>query len=95
MRRGYLAFNKGLGSNHQGLWLDIPASALWGTLQHHYTLAKARRLQCKEPQVMKKYNDYLQAHLQEKQIFNRVNTLVTKVTGTMSAKQEHDFKQLD
>jgi len=21
-------FNKGLGSNHQGLWLNIPASAL-------------------------------------------------------------------
>ncbi len=44
---------------------------------------------------MKKNNDKLLAHLKEKQISNRVKTLATKITGAMSAKQEHDFKQLN
>jgi len=44
-----LLFDEGLGSDHQGLWLDIPGSALWGTSQQQNTLAKARRLQCKDP----------------------------------------------
>jgi len=44
---------------------------------------------------MIKYNDHLQAHLKEKQIFTRANTLATKIAGAMSAKQEQDFEQLD
>jgi len=44
---------------------------------------------------MKKYNDHLQAFLKEKQIFNQVKTLATKITGAMLAKQEHNFEQID
>jgi len=39
-RGGYLAFDKGLGSNHQGLWMDILASTLWGMAQYQQTWAK-------------------------------------------------------
>jgi len=31
----------------------------------------------------------------EKQIFTRANTLAQKIIGTMLAKQEQEFKQLD
>jgi len=41
-RGGYLAFDEGLGSHHRGLWMDIPASMLWGMAQYQQTWAKAR-----------------------------------------------------
>jgi len=91
----YLAFDEGLGSDHQGLWLNILASMLWGTVPHQQMWAKARQLQCKDPQVMKKYNDHLQPYLMTKKIPHQVQTLAMKITGAMSAKQEHDFKQID
>jgi len=94
-RGGYLVFDKGLGSDHQSLWLDIQGNTLWGTAPHQNTPAKARRLQCKDPHVMHKYNHYLQKYLQEKQIFNKVNTLAKQISGTMLAKQEHKFKKLN
>jgi len=54
---GYLAFDNGMGSDHWGMWLDIPATALFGDTLQHYTLAKARRQQCKDPRIVKKYTD--------------------------------------
>jgi len=53
---------------------------------------QSKKAAMQRPTSDEKYNNYLQAHLQEKQICNRVNTLVTKITGTMLAKQEHDFE---
>jgi len=40
-RGGYLAFDDGLGSDHHGIWMDIPASILWGMAQYQQTQAKA------------------------------------------------------
>jgi len=67
-RGGYFAFSEGLGSDHQGIWQDIPASVLWGT--KHPTIHPSKSLvtamqnfKCDE-----KYNEHLQASLQEKQL---------------------------
>jgi len=87
LTKNWAATTKGYGWIYQ--------QALWGTSQQHYTQAKAQRLQCKDPQVMKKYNKYLQAHLQKKQIFNRVITLAKQITETILAKQEHKFEKLN
>ncbi len=66
---GYLAFDNGLGSNHRGIWLDIPDIALYGENLHTYTAVKARRLQCKDLRIVQKYNNKLHNILQGKQIF--------------------------
>jgi len=37
---GYLEFDDEMGSNHRGLWLDIPDLALFGETLNNYTPAK-------------------------------------------------------
>jgi len=49
---GYLEFDNGLGSDHRGIWL-LPAANLFGDPNINYTPAKARRLQCKDPRIIK------------------------------------------
>jgi len=41
IRGGYMAFNEGMGSDHRGIWIDIPGQHLFGTMEHNFTLAKA------------------------------------------------------
>jgi len=94
-RGGYLAFDDILGSDHCSIWMDIPASILWGMAQYQQTQAKASWLQCKDPCIMKKYNNNLQIQLMEKQIFTWANTLAQKINGMMPAKQEQEFEQLN
>jgi len=61
---GYLEFDDSLGSDHRGIWLDIPAIDLFGDPNINFTPAKARRLQCKDPRIIVKYTKALETLLQ-------------------------------
>ncbi len=91
----YLAYDDGIGSNHQGIWLNNPAIMLFGDNLQHHTPAKARRLQCKDPQTIQKYNDELYNNLQGQLIFQRVNTLQASATNRLMAPQQWKYKELD
>jgi len=61
---GYLEFDNGLGSDHRGIWLDLPAVNLFGEPNINFTPAKARRLPCKDPRIITKYTKTLETLLQ-------------------------------
>jgi len=86
---GYLEFDSRLGSDHRGLWLNIPKVALFGDTLNIYILAKARQLQCKDPQIVTKYNDALYNILQSKQIFQRAHNLQISTINRFSDSQQN------
>jgi len=55
-KSGYLAFGDAVPSNHQVLWLDIPAQCICPIKQVAIEHPPAQRLQCRDPRVMLKYN---------------------------------------
>jgi len=63
MSRGYLAFDNGRGSNHRGIWIDIPCQNLFGAMDQQYILAKACKLKCLDPREVSKYNEHLEEAL--------------------------------
>jgi len=44
---------------------------------------------------MKKYNNHLQTLVWEKQLSMQAHTLAQKISGALTAKQEHEFEQLN
>jgi len=72
----YFEFDDRLGSNHRGIWLDLPVVDLFGDPKINYTLAKGRRLQCKDPRIIIEYTEEL-----EELIKNKPRYSINKLKG--------------
>jgi len=92
---GYLELNDSLGSNHQGIWLDLTAADLFGDPNTNYMLAKARRLQCKDPRIIKKYTEKLETLLQAQQLSKCTTKFYQNIQGKLSWKQSQEYESID
>jgi hypothetical protein len=56
---GYAPFNAGCPSDHHYLWIDVPYTDALGYSIPPHICPSARRLQCKNPKLVQKYNTQL------------------------------------
>ncbi len=93
---GYLAFDAGIPSDHRALWVDIPGTILGFDEEYKIRKPNARRLQCRDPRVVKKYMDHLTHSLEQANAFQRLDQLMTSVDNNrLTREQQHTYEELD
>jgi len=60
---GYFGFGEAVLSDHQAIWVDFEMPQVCPQHQEAFTRPSARRLQCKDPRVITRYNEALWAGL--------------------------------
>jgi len=78
---GYLSFDKAMPSNHWVIWLDLHIPQVCPQNQEPYSKPAARRLKCKDPQVLARYNAALMDTLTKNNIMQRVTELKMILQG--------------
>jgi len=94
-RGGNLSFGDGVVSNHRAVWLDIPSAAVCPWLEESICRAPVRRLQCRDPRVVAKYNGLLIECFNQDQIQQQVSRLYEGFSGRLSQAQRHEYETLD
>jgi len=93
---GYLAFETILPSDHRALWIDVPGILLGLDETPHLRKPQARRLQCRDPRVVKKYVEHLTQTLEAEQVFSRFDTLRSSILHhRMTKVQQYEYEVLD
>jgi len=72
---GYLGFDKGLLSNHRGMWLDLQLEVVFGSSDRLGVASQARRLKCDDPRVITRYNQRLLAELRKEEVVDSIINL--------------------
>jgi len=92
---GYLTFGEALPSDHRALWLDLPAPLV--NLKQHEAIEwpLARRLHCRDPQVVKKYNEVLWEALNMSGLMTRAAALQQQMAGQLTLRQQEEYKSID
>jgi hypothetical protein len=94
--RGCAPFNAGCPSNHRYLWIDVPYTDALGYSIPPHVCPSARRLQCKNPNLVQKYNTQLSHPLTTKNL----DTDLDKISNTAlqegwSHHLEQEYNQIN
>jgi len=93
---GYLAFGKGIPSDHRLIWVDIPAAAFGWLTPPETVPLKARRLKCEDPRIVAQYNQELEKALTTSKLSKRLQALEQVVTGhRLTQKQQQHLEAID
>jgi len=96
IRSGYLAFGKGIPSDHCLIWVDIPAAAFRWLTPPEMVPLKAQRLKCKDPRIVAQYNQELEKALTTSKLSERLQALEQAVTGCrLTQKQQQHLEAID
>jgi len=72
---GYMAFEEGLLSNHQGLWLDLQTKVLFRNRERFSQTTNTQQLQCQDPRVVDQYNQRLVDKIRKQRLDDQVGQL--------------------
>jgi len=92
---GYLAFGDGVPSDHQALWLDIPTQCICPVETELIARPLARRLQCKDPWVVTRYNQTLSTLLKEDNLEARACTLASEEKICLTKNQQEHYEAIN
>ena len=81
---GYLPFGSGPG-DHRPLWVDLSTYSIFGTGSRVHQPTSARKLQCRDPRVMKKYQTALRGHYDTHRLATRAFALESQVLASASS----------
>jgi hypothetical protein len=91
---GYLPFDD--LSNHRGTWADFPNAQVFGTeAAQELVNPAARRLQCKDPRVWKKYNAEFKKRANKHRLIERTFALEQEIDGPLTDAQMAKYEALD
>jgi len=76
---GYLAFGKGIPSNHCIVWINIPMAALGWFQTLEAVPIRARRLKCIDPHIVIRYNKILQEQLDLHNLTQQIKILTNQI----------------
>ena len=93
-KSGYKPFGAGPG-DHRPLWLDLSIPSVFGISTKAATPVTARRLQGRDPRVVKRYQDHLLRHYQTHNIPARTFALEASIAGPLSDSQSTEWESLD
>jgi hypothetical protein len=92
---GYLGFGDAVASNHCCLWLDIPLAVAFGHELQPIPLPKARRLQCRDPRIVAKYNKDFSAFLLQHSLPQQAFSLQSHCHFPLDPSQALEWERLD
>jgi len=93
---GYLAFGKGIPSDHWAVWINIPIGAMGWFMSPDAVLLKARQLKCEDPRIVAKYNLMLEMELTSQNLPCWMESLVEQVKGhRLTWAQQRKLENID
>ena len=93
-KAGYLEHGEGLG-DHRPIWIEVTKQSALGVKLPKPTSFSARRLKCKDPRIVQRYNKLLEEELQKHDVFNRTNKLFQRFSNPMTKKQIQEYEKID
>ena len=91
---GYGIFGQTRG-DHRPVWLDISTSSALGTSMTKLSNKQPKRLRCKDPRIVKKYNYVLRQQLDKHGAFHRAHRLLQTFHTPLTKQEEKEFEKLD
>ena len=77
---------------HRPLWVDITKVSALGSKRPDIPTHKARRLKCRDPRIVARYNKLLEGKLQKERFFIRLNRLYTIYSNPLNEDQINELK---
>ena len=92
---GYYAFDAEVKSPHRALWVDIDFESAFGTKLSPSNKAEARRLQTKDPRVVKRYTKKLEQELRRLKLPHRLLLLEREIqAGRITQDQATEYESI-
>ena len=91
---GYGVFGHTKG-DHRPVWLDITTSSALGTSIQKVGTQSPKRLRCKDPRIVKKYNYVLHQELDRHGAYHRAHRLLQTFHNPLTKKEATEFEKLD
>ena len=91
---GYSEFGSTKG-DHRPLWIDISKATAIGTQLPIPGVNKPKRLRCKDPRIVERYNYALHEELQKHGVYHRVHRLLQSFHTPLTPKEEREYEKLD
>ena len=91
---GYFPFGVAPG-DHRAVWLDVPLSAIFGVSSRPLSPRIARRLQCHDPRVVRRYLRTLQDFYTHHRVADRTFRLEQSISGPLTEWQAQEWEALD
>jgi hypothetical protein len=93
---GYLGFDEVFpGTDHRTLWVDISYEYAFGHHMDPITKPQARRLQCKDPRLVKNFNRHYEKYLTKHNLLERAIELEKASSCPLSPKLQQEYIALD
>ena len=95
IRGGYLPFGEGFKSDHRVVWADLATRSVFGHLMPPIVRAAARRLNCKDPRVVKKFIASYEAFVEKHLLVERAEYLRRTTSCPLSTQQQKAYEWID
>jgi len=92
---GYLDFGEAIPSDHRAIWIDILAQFICPEGTEAIERPIARRLHCKDPRVVSRYNNILWESLQETKMAQRAQELLKQTGVRLTLSQQLEYESID
>jgi len=92
---GYLEFGEAIPSDHRALWIDLAAHNVCSMEPEPIERPKARRLPCRDPRIIEKYNTVLWENLQKDGTAERAQNLAKQINKRLSQDQQKEYEIID
>jgi len=86
---GYFCFGEAVPSDHRAIWLDLHLPEICPHDQVPHTSPWVRRLQCKDPRIVNKYNTQLLQILQEHHLPEKIKALNDTLHHLTDLRRSH------
>ena len=93
-KSGYLPFNS-LPGDHRGIWADFSHSSVLGFNMNNIPPFSRRRLQLRDPRVVKKYLRYLHHFLSKNKVYDRIDQFRQSISQSLTPAQSLEYDAID
>ena len=94
LKAGYLPFGAVPG-DHRGIWVDLDRRDVYGYDMSEVPLARARRLQLRDPRTIRRYCEILHKYLKKRNAYSRAADLRRSINGPLNEAQIALYEELD
>ena len=91
---GYLSYGE-CGSDHRPLWVDITKTSALGARLPEIPSFQARRLKCRDPRIVDRYNRTLEEFLRRNNVFSRIQKLYSSFQNPLTSDQINELEDID
>ena len=93
-KSGYSGFDEGSPSDHRLIWIDVDFPSIFGCPWNSMPSSKPKRLKCKDPRLVKKYNNLVTKEMKEANLFVRIQQLFVKSKTCWNRSLEKEYNEI-